>query len=133
MARPWSGRTRQLRCASLGLSSAGRAGHSEWPAIAEMLANWRQVRCRSDCRRDIGTAMRRACGVERRRIGLPEEPAEQFEYLAAVELAFPETRNNWYANVFEVHQCEAAAMDVRRAVGPAQGGPLRYTTRSVSR
>lgn len=53
---------------------------------------------------DIGTAMRRAGGVEQRRIGLPEEPAEQVEYLAAVELAFPDTRNTWYANVFEVQQ-----------------------------
>ena len=48
--------------------------------------------------------MRRASGVEQRRIGLPEEPAEQVEYLAAVELAFPDTRNTWYANVFEVQQ-----------------------------
>jgi len=54
--------------------------------------------------------MRRACGVERRRIGLPEEPAEQFEYLAAVELAFPDTRNTWYANVFEVQRRDAATV-----------------------
>ena len=55
--------------------------------------------------------MKRAGGVEPRRVGLPEEPAERVQHLAVVELAFPDTRNAWYANVFEVQQREAAAMD----------------------